>query len=90
MEVLSLILQDFWSSLWFLLCLLVLSSIIKDFFDFIVELIHGKQVINNYNLPKEFKVEDINKTDTVNKTDSKVKIDTGKVKVRESNGKKEN
>lgn len=91
MEILKFVFGNFWTFMGVFLCLLVLASIMKNFFDFIVELIHGKQQIINYNLPKEIQTTKETAVDeNMNKVGSKVKLDVGKVEVRSGDGKKEN
>ena len=56
MVFLNFVFRDFWTFLGFFLLSLIGYSVVKAVFDFIVELIHGKQVIQHVHLPEGTKV----------------------------------
>lgn len=54
----------------------VVTAVIKYVFDFIVELIHGKPVVQNLNIPVD-KIEELDPKDlSLNKKDKKIKKDS--------------
>lgn len=56
MNFIQFIFRGFWTFSGFFLLSLIGYSVIKAVFDFIVELIHGKQVIQHVHLPEGAKV----------------------------------
>lgn len=82
MEFFKFIFSSFWTFAGFFLLSLVVVAIIKSAFDFVVELIHGKPMVNNYYLDKDVKIEKKEKTDNKPKIDGKMKFEPPKVNVR--------
>lgn len=83
MEFFKFIFTNFWTFIGFFLLCLVAVAIIKNIFDFVVELIHGKPVVNNYYLDKDIKIEEKqNKKSDKPKINSGVKVEAPKVNVR--------
>ena len=82
MEILQFIFRDFWTFIGCLLLIAVIFSLVKAFFDFIVELIHGKQPI--INLPKDTKIIQPKEKpfDGVEKVDANIAIEGGDVEVK--------
>lgn len=58
LEILEWIFGSFWRFAGVCAILILIIDLIKLFFDFIVELIHGKQTIQNFNLPENTKIEE--------------------------------
>ena len=84
MSFLEFIFKNFWHWSGAVVILLVFALIIKIFFNFIVELIHGNKITQNFNLPTDTKI-DFTKNkenDGVNKVSSGATISNVDVSVR--------
>lgn len=85
MNFLEFIFRDFWHWSGTVVILWVFATIIKSFFNFIVELIHGKKLTQNFNFPANTKI-DFTKNkenDDVNKVSSGATISNVDVSVRD-------
>lgn len=82
MEFFRFIFSNFWTFAGFFLLSLVVVAIIKNTFDFVVELVHGKPIVNNYYLDKDVKIEKKEKKSDKPKIDGKMKFEAPKVSVR--------
>lgn len=96
MEILQFIFRDFWTFIGVFLMLIVIYELIKSFFDFIVELIHGKPQILSF--PNGAKISSDQKEflypykeaqpQTTEKVDADVVIEGGDVEVKKFGKKK--
>lgn len=56
MDFIQFVFRDVWTFFGFCLLVILGTALVKAVFDFIVELIHGKQVIQHVHLPEGTKV----------------------------------
>lgn len=101
MEFFEFVFKSFWHFLGFLLISGVALQLVRYIFDFFVELIHGKPIIQNVSIPidKVEEVKDLSKEESKAKEnnkghgfDQKLKMNIGKVEVisrKEDGNKKE-
>lgn len=81
MEFIRFVFSSFWNFLGFVVLVSLAITALKTFFNFVVELIHGKPTV--VNLPPGAKVEEKEqKKDSGNKVKGKVSISGGDVSVR--------
>lgn len=85
MEFLKFIFSNFWTFMGFFLLCCVGYAVIKALFDFVVELIHGKQTIQHINLPEGTKIEASTPKKMTQDAKGKVSIDGGDISVRRNN-----
>lgn len=91
MDFLHFIFCDAWHFIGMFLIMLLAVEFIKEVFDFFVELVHGKPVVQNINIPKDSNVSFASKKNDPQKDNSQkmakdikgsIKIDGAKVSVK--------
>lgn len=67
MEFVKFIFSNCWTFIGFFLVLCVVSTVVKELLDFVVELVHGKPTIQNITLDKGTKIEQSTKKEKKDK-----------------------